>query len=197
MQARSAPEVDAMALRRARAHLARFADGRGGSTAVEFAMIALPFLALIMGILEISMIFLVSTTLENATSDVARMIRTGELQTTGGTGATSAGFKSAICGELSWLGSTNCSNNLSVDVRTFASFSAMTQSSPVTNGAVDSSKLQFTPGAAGDIVLVRAFYQWTLFTPLLDQVAATLNGGTTLITATAAFKNEPYGTSGS
>lgn len=157
-------------------------------------MVALPFLALIMGILEISMLYLVSTTLENATADAARKIRTGELQTAGG--ATASTFTTAICGELTWLGS-NCSSNLYVDVRTFSSFSGVTQSSPVTNGAVDPKKIQFTPGVAGDIVLVRAFYQWTLFTPVLDGMAATMNGGSTLITATAAFKNEPYTASGS
>jgi Flp pilus assembly protein TadG len=159
-------------------------------------MVALPFLALIMGTLEIAMIYLVSTTLENATADVARQIRTGQLQAScmNQTQAQCAsGFTSAICGELSWLGS-GCSTNLYVDVRTFASFSSMSQPSPVTNGDVDSNKLQFSPGSAGTIVLVRSFYQWTLFTPVLDQLAASLNGGSTLITATAAFKNEPYGT---
>jgi Flp pilus assembly protein TadG len=174
---------------------ARLAERRDGSAAVEFAMVALPFLALIMGILEISMIYLVSTTLENATSDAARQIRTGELQTAGG--ATASTFTTKICSELTWLGtSASCSSKLYVDVRTFSSFSGVTQNSPVTNGAVDPTKLTFAMGAAGDIVMVRAFYKWTLFTPLLDGMAATLNGGTTLITATAAFKNEPYAAAG-
>ena len=71
--------------------LARFAKTRRGSAAVEFAMVALPFLALIFGILELSMIYLVSTTLENATADTARKIRTGELQTAGGATASPRG----------------------------------------------------------------------------------------------------------
>lgn len=174
---------------------ARFARGRGGSAAVEFAMVALPFLALIMGILEISMIYLVSTTLENATADAARQVRTGELQTAGG--ATAATFATKICNELTWLGSsTSCLSKLYVDVRTFSTFSGVTQPSPVANGAVNTTALKFQLGAAGDIVLVRSFYQWTLFTPVLDGMAATLNGGSTLITATAAFKNEPYAAAG-
>jgi Flp pilus assembly protein TadG len=169
--------------------IARFTASRRGSAAVEFAMVALPFLALIFGILEISMVYLVSTTLENATSDTARKIRTGELQATGT--ATAATFASSICGELSWLGS-NCSTNLYIDVRTFSSFADINQPSPVSGGTVNTKALQFSPGVAGDIVLVRAFYKWTLFTPLLDGMAAQLNGGSTLLTATAAFKNEPY-----
>jgi Flp pilus assembly protein TadG len=174
---------------------ARFAQGRGGSAAIEFAMVALPFQILICGILEISMIYLVSTTLENATADVARQIRTGQLQSSGTT-PTAATFISSICGELSWLGS-KCSSNLYVDVRTFANFSSVNQPSPIQNGQISQNNLTFTPGSAGDIVLVRAFYHWKLFSPLIDQMSASLNGGSTLITATAAFKNEPYGTSGS
>jgi Flp pilus assembly protein TadG len=174
-------------------HLAaRFARGRGGSTAVEFAMIALPFLALIMGIIEISMIYLVSTTLENATADVARKVRTGELQTSGTT-QNKTTFVTAICDELTWLSS--CSTNLYVDVNKFSSFSNITQTSPIKNGQVDPTQLNFVMGGPGDIVMVRAFYQWTLFTPVLDGMAATLNGGSTLIVSTAAFRNEPYGAS--
>ena len=171
---------------------ARFARGRTGSTAVEFAMIALPFLALIMGIIEISMIYLVSTTLENATADVARKVRTGELQTSGTT-QNKTTFIAAICSELTWLSS--CTTNLYVDVNKFSSFSTVTQTSPTKNGQVDQTQLNFVLGGPGDIVMVRAFYQWTLFTPVLDGMAATLNGGSTLITSTAAFRNEPYGAS--
>ena len=71
-------------------------------------------------------------------------------------------------------------------------------SGPIVNGVMtQQSKLTFSPGKAGDIVLVRAFYQWRLFTPLLDGMAATLNGGSTLITATSVFRNEPYAVSSS
>jgi len=170
----------------------RFARGRAGSTAVEFAMIALPFLALIMGIIELSMIYLVSTTLENATADVARMVRTGQLQTSGTTQNASS-FTTKICGELAWLSS--CSSNLYVDVNKISSWSSYSTTPPTKNGQIDTTQLNFNMGGPGDIIMVRAFYQWTLFTPVLDGMAATLNGGTTLITSTSAFRNEPYAAS--
>jgi Flp pilus assembly protein TadG len=180
-----------------RSRLARFAlrltEGRHGTAAVEFAMIALPFMALLMGIFEVGMIYLVSTSLENATTDVARQIRTGQLQTAGG--ATSTTFANSICSELSWLGSS-CSSNLFVDVRTFASFSTITQTSPIQNGKVNTANLQFQIGTAGQVVLVRAYYQWTLIAPLLDGFSAQLSNGSTLLTATAAFQNEPYSSNG-
>ena len=170
----------------------RLAKQRDGAAAIEFALIAIPFLALIMGILEIAMLYLVSTTLENATSDAARQIRTGQFQN--GSTVTAADFVTQICSELSWLGSS-CSSNLFVDVRTYASYTAIAEPNPISNRQITQASLTFSPGAAGNIVMVRAFYQWQLFTPGLDMMVATLNGGSTLITATAAFKNEPYGAS--
>ena len=41
--------------------------------------------------------------------------------------------------------------------------------------------------------MVRAYYQWPLIAPLMSQALETLNGGKNLITTTATFRNEPYG----
>jgi Flp pilus assembly protein TadG len=168
--------------------LTRFARAERGATAVEFAFVALPFLALIFAVVELGLVFMVGTTLENATEAAARQIRTGELQTAGGSAAT---FKAAVCAQMSWLGS-DCTANLSVDVRTYSTFSAVTSTSVLTNGAVDPAKQTFTTGGPEDIVLVRTFYQWTIFTPLLNAGLVNLSGNKRLITSTATFRNEPY-----
>jgi Flp pilus assembly protein TadG len=168
--------------------IAAFRDARRGATAVEFAMLALPFFSLTCGIIEIGLIFIVSTTLENATSDTARMIRTGQLQTVGG--ATASTFATQICTELSWLGS--CASNLNVDVRTFSQFSAITAPQPIKNNAFDPTAMTFQMGGPGDIVVVHAYYQWSLFTPLMNQGLQNLSGGKMLITSAATFRNEPY-----
>ncbi|MFZ5668433.1 MAG: TadE/TadG family type IV pilus assembly protein [Pseudomonadota bacterium] len=166
----------------------RFAVSRHGATAVEFAFIAAPFLALMFGVLELGLVFMVSTTLDNAVDTAARKIRTGELQTAGGGAST---FKTAVCDEMAWLGST-CEANLYVDVRTFPKFADVAITDPVTNGAFDSGKTQFTPGGSEDIVLVRVYYEWSLITPMLNQGLESLADGKRLIAATATFRNEPY-----
>ena len=170
----------------------RFARGRRGATAVEFAMIALPFFALLLGIFEVGMIFLISTTLEDATNAAARQIRTGALQT-GGTTETAQLFANQICaGRMSWLG-LQCAANLEVDVRTFSQFQSVSLPSPITNGSLQpQSQLLFQMGGPGDIVLVRTYYPWKLIAPLLDGMTAQTGGGQTLISATATFRNEPY-----
>ena len=175
---------------RLRRFVNRFRLARRGAAAVEFAMLALPFFGLICGIIEIGMIYVVATTLEDATNSAAREIRTGQLQTQGN--ATAVSFVGTICGQLGWLGPA-CNSNLNVDVRTFSSFSSVSAPQPVKNGKFDPTALTFSTGGPGDIVVVRAYYQWALFTPMMNQVLDTVSGGKTLITAAATFRNEPYG----
>ena len=67
------------------AALRRFRRNRHGSAAVEFAMIAPMFIALLFAILESAMVFFASQVLETVTQDSARMIMTGQEQTAGKT----------------------------------------------------------------------------------------------------------------
>jgi Flp pilus assembly protein TadG len=168
---------------------ARFAKGRRGAAAVEFALVAIPFLALTFGIIEIGAIYVVSVALENATNQAAREIRTGQLQITGG--ATAASFKTLVCNQLTWMGSS-CASNLYVNVETFSNFQTIAQPSPIKSGAVDQSSLVFQMGGPGDVVMVQTFYQWTVLAPALDYIGTPLSGGQTLLTSTAVFRNEPY-----
>ena len=52
--------------------------------------------------------------------------------------------------------------------------------------------MQYCPGNAGDIVVVRLFYQWPLFVTGLGYNIANLTGSKRLLSATAAFRNEPF-----
>ncbi len=173
---------------RSRSLLRRFVAARRGATAVEFALVAAPFLALMFGVLELGLVFMVSTTLDNATEAAARTIRTGQLQ---GAGGSASSFKTAVCDNMTWLGSS-CSGKLTVDVRTFPKFADVAMSDPVTDGAVDASKTAFTPGNGEDIVVVRAYYEWTLITPMLNAGLANLGGTKRLVYSTVTFRNEPY-----
>jgi Flp pilus assembly protein TadG len=168
----------------------RFTRSRRGAAAVEFALVSIPFFALLFGIIEIGLIYFIATTLEAATNEAARQIRTGQLQSQG-TPATQASFKTLVCNQMSWLGS-NCTANLAIQVQTFSSFQTITQPSPISNGQIDQTKLAFDMGGPGDIVLVQAFYQWTVLVPALDRIGTPLSGGKMLLTSTSVFRNEPY-----
>jgi Flp pilus assembly protein TadG len=173
--------------------LARFLKARDGQAAVEMALVATPFFMLLFGVLELALIFLVSSSLENATALAARTIRTGSFQNGGAPNA--AAFKTTICNAFGWL-QADCMTNLSIDVRTFQSFASITAPQPVQNGQFNPAVLSCNPGAPGDIVVVRAYYQWPLIAPLMSQALQQISGGKALITSTATFRNEPYNANG-
>jgi hypothetical protein len=44
------------------------------------------------------------------------------------------------------------------------------------------------------VVLVRAFYRWPVFTPMLNFFLADMSNNRHLLATAAAFRNEPYTT---
>lgn len=162
-------------------------NSRTGSAAIEFAVVAPAFFLLLFGILETGLIFFASTVLENATDAAARMVRTGQVQSQN---MTAANFRTTICNQIAPL--LACDGNLQIDVESYANFNNANFGSPIVNGALNPNLNGYSPGNAGDVVLVRAFYTWTVFTPLLQPFFANVSGGKHLISATAAFRNEPF-----
>lgn len=168
--------------------LRRFRRNRRGSAAVEFALVAPIFFALLFAIIETAMVFFASQVLETVTQDSARIIMTGQAQAAS---YTPAQFKSLVCGRIVAL--FDCANGISVDVRSYPTFSSVTITDPIDAGKnFTAAGLKYCPGREGDIVVVRLFYQWPLFVTGLGYNIANLAGGKRLLTATAAFRNEPF-----
>lgn len=173
----------------------RFLKSESGATALEFSLVAAPFFFMMLCIIELGLVYMVSTSLDNATQEAARQIRTGELALAPGAPPTAATFRDTVCSNMGWL-EDQCQANLSIDVRRFSSFAGQNPPDPVSGGNFDQSKTQFMTGCQGDIMLVRSFYRWKLITPVLYGALQKLSGGITVVSATAAFRNEPYNPSG-
>src|SRR5216684_501290 len=62
----------------AAAAVRRFVRRKDGSVAVEFAMVAAPFFALLFAIMETAIVFFAGQALETAVGDSARLIMTGQ-----------------------------------------------------------------------------------------------------------------------
>jgi Flp pilus assembly protein TadG len=168
--------------------LRRFVGDRRGVAAVEFALIALPFFVLTFGLVEIVLVFILSTTLDYGVQEAARRVRTGELQASAGN---LAKFKLAVCGELYAL--MDCDAKLTLDVRKLDNFAASGGvGSPIDAGEVKKASFGFDPGGANEIVMVRAFYEWDLVTPIISAPLSNLSGNRRLIVSTATFRNEPF-----
>src|SRR5580698_11501526 len=77
--------------------LRRFRRNRGGSAAVEFALVAPVFFALLFAIIETAIMFFASQVLETITQDSARMILTGQAQIAS---YTQAQFQTYVCSQI-------------------------------------------------------------------------------------------------
>ena len=71
-----------------------------GVAILEFAIVAVPFLALILGMLEVGLIFWAGYELDNATLTASRLIKTGQAQTNN---LTQANLVTQICNQTAIL----------------------------------------------------------------------------------------------
>src|SRR5207237_7595506 len=165
----------------------RFARGEDGVAAVEFAMVAAPFLALMFAIMETALVFFASQTLETAVADSARLIMTGQAQNQS---FSQAQFKNAVCAKVGGL--FDCQGGLQIDVKTYSSFGSVDNSKPLDANGNLKTNFGYQPGTKGDIVVVRLMYQWPTYASLLGFNLSDMAGNNRLIMATAAFRNEPF-----
>ncbi len=168
-------------------------DGKG-ATAVEFALIAAPFLALIAALVQTFLLFFAQSLLENAVRQSARQILTGQVQSADASltqAQAVAAFHQTVCNNAAAL--FTCTG-LMVDVQVASAWSSANASTPTLtydgSGNVNNA-WQFNPGNAGDIVVVRVMYLWPVFFgPIAFNMANQANGSR-LIMASSAFQNEP------
>jgi Flp pilus assembly protein TadG len=162
----------------------RFARKEDGAAAIEFGMVGVPFIALFFAIFEAAFVFFAGQTLETAAADSARLIMTGQAQTQG---MGQSAFKEAVCARI--YGLFDCQNGVRIDVKTYPSYATVDLTNPLDANGNFQNNQTYQPGVAGDIVVVRLFYQWPVYVSLLQN----MTGNKRLLVATAVFRNEPFG----
>jgi Flp pilus assembly protein TadG len=172
--------------------LRRFRRNRHGSAAVEFALVAPMFFALLFAIIEVALMFFASQVLETVTQDAARVVLTGQAQsglvsTCNNSPCTQATFQSYVCSQIPAL--FNC-NNVITDVEAFPPSSGFS-SIVLANGSCTAAS-QYNPGLSGYIVVVRLSYAWPLYVTGLGFNISNMSGSQRCLSAAAAFQNEPY-----
>ncbi|MDE1917036.1 MAG: pilus assembly protein [Sphingomonadales bacterium] len=168
---------------------ARIIRDRHGVAAMEFALIAPLLLALILGILNTSLIFLAQSGLETSAEAAARIIMTGQAQNAG---MTQGQFQTAACATLPPF--LQC-NRLYVDVTNVSSFSSASLGAPTftydKNGNVTNS-FSFSPGTRGSIAVVRLMYLWPTTNGPFGLQLSNTSGNNRLLQATSVLKTEYY-----
>jgi Flp pilus assembly protein TadG len=154
-----------------------------GAAAVEFAMVAPPFLALVVGIIEIGVDYYFYAQLETATQQAVQDIRTGTVQIKK---LTQERFRNEVfCPKIVLLSCDKLVFNVAV-MRAQNDWGAF---SPTT---VDPAKAKWCVGGAREIVLVQVAYPVPLATMIWAGDTSLANGQRYYL-ASAGFRNEPFG----
>ncbi len=158
-----------------------------GATVVEFALVATPFLALLIALLQTSLVLFASRVLDEAVEQASRQILTGRALS-----MTASDFGQLVCDNTHAM--FTCSD-IMVNVQSYASFSGANALPPTL--AFDSqgnvtNQWTFNVGKANEIVVVQVMYQWPIMLGPLGFNLSTLRNGNRLMVSTAVFKNEPY-----
>jgi Flp pilus assembly protein TadG len=164
-----------------------FGCNESGTTAIEFALLGIPFFAVVGAILETALVFLSGQILDSAVQDAARQIRTGQ-----GANFNATSFKTAVCAGL--YGLFDCSQ-LKLRASVVGKFGDAAFSSPVDPVTGDWKPEwvidTYNGSARSAVVVVEAYYKWPTIVNLGGFNLANTPDGKRLVSAVRVFKNEP------
>ena len=191
----------------AEATAANFRADREGSVAVEFGLVAIPFLALLFAIFQTALVVFTGQVLDTALQDSARLIMTGQAQSM--TAANFATGPNGVCSRITAIfdcaGAYNA-GTLQIDIRSPSSFTNAVLTPPTVSGnsinwgTSNGAPLYSNPGTS-QIVIVRAAFLEPIYMSFpvtfmgsnMDSGLKTAGSTTSrLILSTVAFRNEPF-----
>jgi Flp pilus assembly protein TadG len=157
-----------------------------GTTAVEFALVAFPFIFMTVGIVELALMFMTQSVLHESTFSASRLIRTGQIQQA--PGGQQEMFEDAVCDFARLL--IPC-GSIQYQVQSLPSFSDAEDMPPQFDADGNLMNTGFDPGVENDVVLVRVAYNYPVKTPLMQPLLAN-NGATRTMFSTIVLRTEPY-----
>jgi hypothetical protein len=179
----------------ARSSVSAWLGNERGAAALEFAIVAVPFLLFMLGIIGVGLYLFTTNALEHGAEAAARKIRTGEAQKDA---LTVGGFRELVCEEA---GSYIDCDKLHVLIQHAPAWSGITPQPCVdennnmvaSTGEADDAIIDYT-GEANEVVLVTLCYEWDLaqsfsFLKLGSKPDGT---GPVIVEASTAFRTEPY-----
>ncbi len=164
---------------------------RKGSTAVEFALVAPPFIALMLSTFEVGWFYFAASQVDAATIATARLVRTGQAQRAG---FDKQEFFNAVCPTVQVFG--DCDETLTVEVTVFNSFAELAaDNAPVvcSNDALaDIAALSYTPGTDNSIVRLRVCLLYKTLNPTIGVNVSETADGKRRVFGSYIFQNEPF-----
>lgn len=156
-----------------------------GATAVEFALLVIPFIFLLLMIVDVALMYLVGGSLTNATQVVARQIRVGTITSSNTSYST---LKSKICAQTMFA--VNCTSKIYVSIREITDSSTISSGSPLdSNGNFPTAQTYYT-GIGSSTILMLVYLPWKPF--FIPLGTGQMSDGSYLIAAGSFFQNEPF-----
>ncbi len=166
----------------------RWARDEGATTAVEFSFVAMPFILLTVGIVEMALMFTAQSLLQESAFSASRLIRTGQLQATA-PGGQEEMFRDAVCDFAELL--IPCAD-IQFQVQTAPSFGDAADMPPQWDASGNLINPGFDPGVESSIVLVRVVYNYPIKTPLMQPILSNRGGSNRTMISTIVLQTEPY-----
>lgn len=183
--------------------VSRFAENTDGASAVEFALVSIPFILAVGAIFQICLINWASQNLDESLQKAARTIYTGSFQTANkserSSDALMQSLKDSICGASgSNSGRVFGCSDLKIDVSTSTSFASSKSATAFDEQTGTWSKdfgNKYTCAKPGDIVVITAALKYPIGFRFLNIGFSSFEDGSRLIMSTVVTRTEPYDTS--
>jgi Flp pilus assembly protein TadG len=166
-----------------RAQAAKFRQAQEGATAIEFALVALPFFFVVGIIIEMGIMTLAESELHDAVNKASRTISTGNA-----TMMTGSQFRDEICNRVNTI--SNCNTRLGLTVISASTFGNLAV--PAIGNIGFQPAPNFQPGGAEDAVAVVATYDWQIVFPFMRALSNMPAGDVRRLHGMAVFMNEPW-----
>ncbi len=167
--------------------VARLGAAREAASAVEFALIAPAFLAVLIAIFQVGVFLFAQQSLQNAAMEAGRLFMTGQAQS-----YSQSTFKTQVC--QNYLPSVlfNC-NNLIVIVQASSDFTSANTATPALyNNGQPITNWAYNPGTPGQVMVVQLVYPWSVVMGPLGFALSNLPNGAAEMMGVTAFRVEPY-----
>ncbi len=157
-----------------------------GSTAVEFAIVGIPFIFMIIGIIEMALMFTTHSLLEASLSQAGRQIRTGAVQL----GAGQELFQNILCESAAILIPCDDLQYQVVSLEDFSDASDFPEATFDDDGNLEDQ--QFDAGGVSDVVMMRVAYRYPIKTPLMQPLLTNNGDFNRILLSTMVLQSEPY-----
>lgn len=184
------------ARRKMKALAGRYVKSTSGAAAVEFALVAAPFILVLGCICETGLMLFSEYVLQNSVQEASRIVRTGQASKGDGTiTLASSDFKTSLCTQVSII--IDCANKVTVYVNSATNFSSLssTVGDPTKigpNAAGAAYRATYNPGGQLKAAAVIASYDWKFTFPFMGFLSNLGDNKARRIYGIAIFRNEPF-----